>query len=268
MSKSIELVITVLGQTHTVIVTSRRQAEKAITALFPAGDWDGKTRQARRDASIALGNAWTARFGKGSSETPKARKARPSEALALKIAEDLATWHVVAERGEQMKISLEERRKPLTQEEQERVEELALNIEKYSRWEKERHTERRERRMTRKRSERALSSLEAIKGCKAPKQGPAIEMAMTPARKLASKKLREARAAKKAAINAAKRALEMRFSSLGPVVINAAVKVVVDRLEAVDAEINCEAIKERASLEVVYKATREERNAFFAEQRA
>lgn len=268
MSTPVKLVLTVSGKTHTVKVSSRRQAEREITALFPTGDWSQKTRQARRDASIALGNAWTARFGKGSSETPKARKARPSEALALKIAEDLATWHVVAERGEQMKISLEERRKPLTQKEQERVEELALNIEKYSRWEKERHTERTERRMTRKRSNRALSSLEAIKGCKAPKQGPAIEMALTPARKLVFKELRKARAARKAAINAAKRALEARFSSLGPVVINAAVETVVDRLEAVGAEINCEAIKNKASLEVVFKATRKERNDFFEEQRA
>lgn len=262
MSTPIELVITVSGKAHTVFVSSRRQAEKEITALFPAGRWNEKTRQARRDASIALAKAWTRKFGKGEPQT-KAHKVRPSGV-------QLATWHVVAERGEPMAISLEERQKPLTQEEEKRVGDLAADIETYALQGKEHEARAAKKAATRKRSQRVLSSLEAVKGCKAPKQGPAIEMALTPARKELFKKLRQARAAKKLAIKLAKDALVARFSSLGPVVIKAAVEVVVNRLEASNSEINCEAIKERASLQVVYKATAEEREAYFAaqEQRA
>ena len=260
MSKPIILEVKAFGGIHALEISSRREIAGKINDLFPAGDWDQVTRQARDFLLRKANGLWTREFGKGEPQT-KAHKVRPSGV-------QLATWHVVAERGEPMAISLEERQKPLTQEEEKRVGDLAADIETYALQGKEHEARAAKKAATRKRSQRVLSSLEAVKGCKAPKQGPAIEMDLTPARKLASKKLREARAAKKAAINAAKRALEARFSSLGPVVINAAVETIVNKLEAVDAEINFKAIKTSASTALLWKATPEERNALIMEQRA
>ena len=257
MSKSITLEVKVLGVVHTLKISSRRQAEKEITALFPADDWNDEVRQAHRKAIALLKNAWTAEFGKGSSEPQtKARKARPS-------GHQLARWQYQLERD-----GVSDREKPFTDEEQRKIKELAVKIEAAAALGKERKASRPERRMTHKRANRLLSSLEAMKGCKAPKQGPAIEMALTPARKLASKKLRKARADRKADINSAKLALAKRFKSLADTVINAAVEAAADYFEAIYGMVSLKAIKKAASSRLVYKATREERNAFFAEQRA